>query len=275
MDIFSYPFMQNAFIAGSFVAILAGTIGVFVVARNLSFIAQTFSEIGFAGASLSIFMGWEPMVGLLVFTTGSALAVSQLGLKNFQREEAIGVVFSFFMGLGLLFLSLSTRQSNSAISLLFGSILGISSKQVWILLVLSIIVLLFLLLGYRFLVIDTFDPVGAEARGLPVRAISLSFLLVLSMAVAGTIQIVGALLVFALMITPAATARHLTNRLPVMIFLSAILSLAGVWIGLFLSYTVNWPVTFFITLIETIFYFAAVYWKKYQTGRHLVKQTIK
>ncbi len=264
MEIFSFPFMQNAFIAGTFVAILAGTIGVFVVARNLSFIAQTFSEIGFAGASLSIFMGWDPMVGLLAFTTGSALAVSQLGLKNFQREVAIGVVFSFFMGLGLLFLSLSTRQSNSAVSLLFGSILGISRSQVWILLILSLIVLLFLFLGYRLLVIDTFDPIGAEARGLPVRGISLGFLLILSLAVAGTIQIVGALLVFALMITPAAAARHLTHRLPLMIFLSAFLSVAGVWLGLFLSYVANWPVTFFITLIETIFYFAAFSWQKYR-----------
>lgn len=249
--------MQNAFLAGTFVALLSGTIGVFVIARNLSFIAQTFSEIGFAGAALSIFMGWEPMVGLLIFTTGSSLAISQLGLKAFQREVAIGVVFSFFMGLGLLFISLSTRQANSAVSLLFGSILGISNTQVWILLVLSAVVFISLFFGYRLLAIDTFDPVGAEAKGLPVRAISLGFLLLISFTVAGTIQIVGALLVFALMVTPAAAARHLTNRLPLMIILSALLSVLGVWIGLFLSYALNWPVTFFITLIETLFYFSA------------------
>lgn len=262
-NLFSYPFMQNAFLAGTFVAILSGVIGVFVIARNLSFIAQTFSEIGFAGAALSVFMAWEPIVGLLLFTTGSALAVSQLGVKTFQREVSIGVVFSFFMGLGILFLSLSTRQANSAISLLFGSILGISSTQVWILLALSVFVLLILFLGYRWLVIDTFDPVGAEARGLPVRVISLVFLLLLSFAVAGTIQIVGALLVFALMVTPAAAARHLTNNLVLMLVLSALLAVLGVWIGLLLSYMTNWSVTFFITLIETVFYFAALGWRKY------------
>ncbi|HUC93759.1 MAG TPA: metal ABC transporter permease [Paenibacillus sp.] len=262
MDIFSYSFMQNAFIAGTLVALLSGVIGVFVVARGLSFITQTFSEIGFAGAAFSIFMGWGPMAGLFLFTTGSALAVSQLGLKTFQREVAIGVVFSFFMGLGLFFLSISARQANSAMSLLFGSILGISDGQVWILSGLSIGILMVLLAGYRWLLIDTFDPVGAEARGLPVRLISVVFLIVLSAAVAGTLQIVGSLLVFALMITPAATARYLTNKVSLMIACSAGLAVAGVWLALFLSYATNWPVTFLITSVETLFYFAARLWRK-------------
>ena len=191
-----YDFMQHAFVAGTIVAIMCGVIGVFVIARNLSFIAHTFSHIGFSGASFAVYMGWHPLSGLLLFTVGSALAVGQLGVKVFRRDVSISVVLSIFLGLGILFLSLSNKQASTMFSLLFGSVVGISTQDVWELAGLAFIVLLILCIGYRMLKFDSFDPLGAQAAGLPIRIISVGFLLLLSVAVAEAVQIVGALLVF-------------------------------------------------------------------------------
>jgi zinc/manganese transport system permease protein len=253
--------MQHAFLAGTIVAIMCGAIGVFVIARGLSFIAHTFSEIGFSGAAFAVYMGWNPLYGLLLFTTISALAIGQLGVKVFRRDLSINVILSVFLGLGLLFLTLSTRQATAAFSLLFGSVVGISSEQVWQITGLSIGVLVLLLLGYKMLTFDSFDPVGAEAAGLPIKFISMAFLLLLSIAVVGAVQIVGSLLVFTLMTTPAAAARHLTKSISRMILFSVVIAVLGVWIGLILGYYTNAPVSFFITVTEGILYFGALGWR--------------
>jgi len=258
---FQYDFMQHGFLAGTVVAIMCGVIGVYVIERRLSFIAHTFSEIGFSGATFAIYMGWNPLYGLLLFAVVSALAIGQLGVKVFRRDLSINVILSIFLGLGLLFLSLSSKQSTAAVSLLFGSVLGISSEQVWQIFWLSIGVLVVCLIGFKMLTFDSFDPVGAEAAGLPVRLISIIFLLILSIAVVGAVQIVGSLLVFTLMTTPAATARYLTQRISHMILYSALIAVLGVWIGLILGYYTNGPVSFFIAAIEGIFYFAALGWR--------------
>ncbi|SDP09890.1 zinc/manganese transport system permease protein [Paenibacillus sp. yr247] len=257
---FHYDFMQHAFVAGTIVAIMCGVIGVFVIARNLSFIAHTFSHIGFSGASFAVYMGWHPLSGLLLFTVGSALAVGQLGVKVFRRDVSISVVLSIFLGLGILFLSLSTKQASTMFSLLFGSVVGISYQDVWELAALAVIVLLILCIGYRMLKFDSFDPLGAQAAGLPIRLISIGFLLLLSVAVAEAVQIVGALLVFTLMTTPAAAARYLTHSVPKMIICSSVIAVLGVWAGIILGYYSNAPVSFYITAVEGILYFAALGW---------------
>jgi len=252
--------MQHAFIAGTLVAIMCGVIGVFVIARNLSFIAHTFSHIGFSGAAFAVFLGWHPLYGLLLFTTTSALAVGRLGVKVFRRDVSISVILSIFLGLGILFLSLSTKQASTMFSLLFGSVVGISLSDVWELAGLSGIVLLVLCFGYRMLKFDSFDPLGAQAAGLPIRLISVGFLLLMSVAVAEAVQIVGALLVFTLMTIPAATARYLSQSIFKMILYSAAIAVLGVWIGLILCYYTNEPASFFITMCEGLFYFAALGW---------------
>lgn len=262
MDIFSYPFMQNAFVAGTMVAILAGFIGVFVIARGLSFITHTFADIGFSGAAMAVYLGWNPFNGLLLFTLCSAVILAQLGVKVFRRDVANGIVLSFFLGLGILFLSLSTRQVSTVINLLFGSIFGITQTQVVELLVLSLLVFVVLFVGYRLLMVDTFDPVGAEARGLPVRLISTVFLLLLAITVVGASQLMGTLLVFTLMIVPAAAARHLTHHVPRMMLYAALLALFGVWAGLILGFYTNAPVTFYITSLETLLYLLSLAYQR-------------
>lgn len=263
MEIFSYPFMQNAFLAGTIVAIVAGIMGVFVIARGLTFVTHTFADIGFSGASVAGFFGWNPFYGLLLFSISGALIMAQIGLKVFRKEIAGGLLLTFFLGLGMLFLSISDTQISYIITLLFGSFFGISREQAFILLGLSLVVLIFLALGYRMLLFDTFDPVGAEAKGLPTRFISTAFLLLLAITVVGAMQLVGTLLVFSLAVIPAAAARLLSDHIPKMMLYSAILALAGVWGGLFLGYYTNASVTFFITTLETLFYAAASIFQKY------------
>lgn len=261
---FQFDFMQHAFIAGTIVAIMCGVIGVYVVARNSSFIAHTFSHIGFSGSAFAVYMGFNPLNGFLLFTVVSALAIGQMGVKVFKREVSISVVLSVFLGLGLLFLSLSTKNANSMTALLFGNILGISSDSVWQISLLSIFVLLLLTLGYKMLNFDSFDPVGAQASGLPVRLVSISFLLLLAVATTEASQMVGALLVFTLMTTPAAAARNLSQSIGRMIFISSTIALMGVWVGLIIGYYTNLPISFLITAIEGLLYFISLGWRIFQ-----------
>ncbi len=255
-----YDFMQHGFLAGTFVAIMCGAIGVFVIARGLSFIAHTFSHIGFSGAAFAMYTGMDPLNGMLLFTCCSALAISQMGLKIFRKDIVISVVLSVCLGLGLLFLSLSSKQANAISSLLFGTVLGISAVDVWKTALLSTAVLCILFLGYRMITFDSFDPVGARAADLPVRFISMAFLLLLAVATAEAIQIVGALLVFTLMTIPASIAQNLTQSIWRMILLSSLIAVAGVWAGLVLGFYTNAPVSFFITIVEGGLYFASLGW---------------
>jgi zinc/manganese transport system permease protein len=257
---FQYDFMQHAFLAGTIVAIMCGAIGVFVIARGLPFIAHTFSHIGFSGAAFALYLGIDPLNGMLLFTCASALAIGRLGINMFRKDAVISVILSIFLGLGLLFLSLSSKQSNAVSSLLFGTVLGISTVDVEKIAFLSTVVLCVLFLGYKMLTFDSFDPVGAQAAGLPIRFISIAFLLLLSIATAEAVQIVGALLVFTLMTTPAAIAQRLTPSVSRMILLSSLISVVGVWAGLILGFYTNAPVSFFITAVEGVLYFSSLGW---------------
>jgi zinc/manganese transport system permease protein len=232
-----------------------------VIARNNSFIAHTFSHIGFSGSAFAVYMGFSPLNGFLLFTVASALAIGQMGVKVFRREVSISVILSIFLGLGLLFLSLSTKNANSMTSLLFGNILGISIQAVWQISLLSGLVLILLILGYKMLNFDSFDPVGAQAAGLPIRFISIAFLLLLAIATAEASQMVGALMVFTLMTTPAAAARNLSNSIGRMIVISSFIALIGVWTGLIVGYYSNLPFSFLITAIEGVLYFVSLGWR--------------
>lgn len=258
---FHFDFMQHAFIAGTIVSLMCGVIGVYVISRNNSFIAHTFSHIGFSGSAFAVYVGFNPLNGFLLFTVASALAIGQMGVKVFRREVSISVILSVFLGLGLLFLSLSSKNANSMTSLLFGNILGISSNAVWQISLLSVLVLVLLTLGYKMLNFDSFDPVGAQAARLPIRLISISFLLLLAIATAEASQIVGALLVFTLMTTPAAAARNLSQSIGRMILISVPVALIGVWTGLVVGYYTNLPISFLITAFEGVLYFVSLGWR--------------
>lgn len=261
---FAYDFMRNAFIASTFIAITAGLVGVFVVARNMSFLSHTLSEIGFAGASFGILVGLTPLVGMIIFTLISSIAVGKLSNEASRREASISAISSLFIGLGILFLSLSAQSSSYATNILFGSIVGISTPEVKQLLVLALFVIIAFVSFYKPLAFDSFDHIGAQAAGQNSTFLSIIFLITLALSVSIGAQIVGSLLVFVLLTLPAATAKYLVHTVPKMILVSVGLSLIGVWLGLYLAYITNWPVTFFISTFEVMMYFFSLGYKNWK-----------
>lgn len=259
-----YEFMRQAFIASTFIAITAGLVGIFVVSRNMSFLSHTLSEIGFAGASFGVLVGISPLAGMILFTIVSSIAVGGLSNESSRREASISAMSSLFIGLGILFLSLSSKSSSYATNILFGSIVGISSKEVQQLLALASFVIIIFIIFYKPLAFDSFDHIGALASGLKTRLLSVIFLVTLALSVSIGAQIVGSLLVFVLLTLPGATAKYLVHSVPKMILVSVGLALSGVWLGLYLAFITNWPVTFFIATYEVIAYFIGLGYKNYK-----------
>ncbi len=242
-----YAFMQHAFEAGTVIAIVAGVIGYFVVLRRLSFAAHALSHAGFAGAAGAVLIGLNPLVGLLVFTSGGGLAMAALGRKAASRDVQIGTVLAFMLGLGVLFISLYKGYATEAYSLLFGEILGISSGDVIVTTIAGALALVAIILIYRRLLFTSLDEDVAESRGVSIIAMNSIFMLLLALATSIAVQVVGVLLIFALMVTPAAIAERLTRRPLAGIAVSVVVALLATWFGLFISYFVPYPVSFFIT----------------------------
>jgi zinc/manganese transport system permease protein len=246
-ELFRYPFMQHAFAAGTMVALTAGVIGYFVVLRGLSFAAHALSHIGFAGATGAVLLGLSPIVGLLAFTAGAGTIMGSLGRRLRGRDVTIGIVMAWALGLGVLFLRLYTGYATAAYAILFGQILGISARDVLLTTAAGTLALLALAVMYRPLLFATLDEDVAEAKGVPVRGLSIAFMIVLAVAVSEAVQVVGVLLIFALIVTPAAIAQRFTSRPSRGILLSALLAVLFTWAGLTVAFYLPYPVSFFIT----------------------------
>ncbi len=249
-----YPFMVNAYAAGIIVSIVAGIVGYFVVLRSLSFAAHALSHIGFAGATGAVVLGISPVFGLLAFTISGAIGMGVLGKRIHGRDVAIGIVLAWTLGLGVLFLSLYSGYATEAYALLFGQILGISQRDVMITLVAGFVTLIAVAVLYRPLLFASVDEEVAEARGVPIQFLSVAFMVVLALAVSEAVQVVGILLVFALLITPAAITEHLTARPGRAIAVSISFALLFTLVGLFVSYYLPYPVSFFITTFAFLTY---------------------
>ncbi len=261
LDVLRFHFMQNAFLAGTLVALLAGVAGYFVVLRGQSFVAHTLSQVGFPGAAASVLAHVSPVVGLIVFCVAAALGIGWRGrdVEAGSRAEAaaVGSILAFALGLGLLFFRLYAGSAEGIYSFLFGSILGITDSQVQLTAVVAVLSLAVLLLVARPLVFASVDPDVAEARGVPARGLALAFLVLLALAVAITVQIVGTLLIFALLLAPGAAALQLTPRPAAGVVVGVIVSLVATWAGLSLAYYTLLPVGFFITSLAFAAYLAA------------------
>ena len=250
-QLLQFHFMQNAFVAGTLVALLAGVAGYFVVLRGQSFIAHMLSQVGFPGAAAGVLVHVSPVLGLIAFCITAALGIGWMGrnLDAGHRAEsaAVGSILAFSLGLGLLFFRLYAGSAEGIYSFLFGTIVGISDRDVQLTLVVAILCVGALAIIGRPLIFASVDPDVAEARGVPVRALSIAFLVVLALSVAVTVQIVGTLLIFALLVAPGASALLLSARPGRALFLSVLLSLVFTWLGLALAYFTDLPVGFFIT----------------------------
>jgi zinc/manganese transport system permease protein len=246
-QLFSYPFMRHAFAAGTIVALLAGVVGYFVVLRQSAFAAHSLSEIGFAGASGGVAYGFSAVLGLLGMSLLGAVVIGLLGKRLRGRDAAIGTVLVFSLGLGSYFITRYKGESASGpFGLLFGEILGITVHDVWIVGIAAVVTLVAVAAVYRPLLFASLDEDVAEARGVPVRGLSVGFLLILAVAVTAAVQVVGVLLVFALLVTPGAIADRVCRTPGRGIALCVALSLVFVWAGLTVTYYSRFPVGFLI-----------------------------
>ncbi len=252
--LFQYHFMHNAFLAGTIVAVAAGTVGYYMVLRGQTFAGHALAHIGFTGAAGALLFGLSPIVGLLAVGTAGAIGMGALedrtGSQSIGDGVAIAAVFTFGLGVGLLFLQLYPGQAENAYSILFGAVLGISDRDIGIIAATGIVTLIVLAAIGRPLLFASLDPAVATARGVPVRALSIGFLVLLAFAVAEAVQVVGTLLIFALLVTPAATAQRLTARPAIAIALSIGLALLYTWIGLAVAYFAPYSVVgFYVTTV--------------------------
>jgi zinc/manganese transport system permease protein len=253
-----YDFMRTAFMASGIAALLAGTVGFFLVLRGQTFAGHALSHVGFSGATGALLFGLSPLTGLVGFTVAAGIGMGLFGEKLAERDVAIGMMLSLALGLGLLFLHFYTAAATQAAALLFGNVLGVDEAALLTLAALAVASFVALGIIIRPLIFASLESELAEARGVPVRFVSTAFLVIVAVAVAECAQIVGVLLVFTLMVGPAAAAQNLSRRLAGGVFLAAGLALAEAWGGLTLAYYTDWPTSFWITALSALVYLASL-----------------
>jgi zinc/manganese transport system permease protein len=256
-DLLAQHFVHTALAAGAVVAVVSGAIGIFVVTRGASFAVHAISELGFTGAAGALVLGIDPVIGMIGGSLAVGLVLGLLSLRGRERDSAIGAVLAFGLGIGVLFLSLYHGYATQATNLLFGSIVGVSDRQLLELAIVALIVMTGLAVLYRPLLFSSVDPEVAAARGVPLRALSVAIFLLLALTTAEAIQVVGVLLVLTLVITPAAAAQRLTARPGLALGLSILIALAATEGGILLSLAQPWPTSFFISAISFAVYVAA------------------
>ena len=246
-----FHFMQNAYLAGTLVAISAGIMGYFMVLRSQSFAGHSLANVGFAGATGAVLFGIPAVVGLFIAGLCAAIGIQTLNLgerQSRQSDIAVGAVLTASLALGFLFIHLATAEyAANVYNVLFGNILGIDDTDVTVIAWATVILLGILICIARPLFFASLDPDVAAARGVPVRTLAFGYLVLLALVVALAVQIVGVLLIFALLVTPAAIAQYVTIRPAVAVTVAVILALIFTWAGLAVAYFTPYPVGFFIT----------------------------
>jgi zinc/manganese transport system permease protein len=245
--------MMNTWIAASIVAVIAGVTGFFAVLRGQSFAAHAIPNGAFAGAAGAGLLGLNVIWGLAVFALAGALGIGALG-RRARQDVVTALVLVLMLGTGALFLSLSTEYAEVTYSLLFGEVFGVSPNVLVPIAVLGTVSVAAIAVIYRPLLLASALPEVADARGVSTRRMELCFLIVMALATSMTVPVVGALLVFALMIGPAAAARSFTRRPGYAI------AVATVWAGIALSYRTNWPLGFYVGVIAAGFFLLGQAW---------------
>lgn len=257
-------FAQNAFLAGTMVAIIAAVVGYFVVLRAQAFASEALTDIGFAGMTGAAVLGIGALPGMFILTILAALGMGALGERIRGRDVEIGMILSFALGLGVLFLAIYAQfgsNSSEGINALYGSILSVTRSDLVITLISGCAVLLALALLFRPLLFASIDQEVAQARGVPVRLLSVAFLIILGIATAEAVLVVGVLLALALLIAPAAAALRLTHRPLTSIALAIVLGVGITWGGLLLAFDGtgrHLPVGFYIATLAATAYFLSI-----------------
>jgi zinc/manganese transport system permease protein len=264
-DLLSSDVFQRAFLGGTAAAVMAALVGYFLVLRAQAFAAEAFLDICFAGATGAGLLGQAPLMGMILFSLFSALSLGALGERARGRSIEIGMVLSFALGLGVLFLGISARSSafhaNAAVAILFGSLLSVHRIDIIRMAVCGSAALATLAVVYRPLLFSSIDPTAARARGLPVRMLSITFLVVVALAASASTLVVGVLLSVSLLIAPAAAAVQVTRRPLHSLLLSLVFALLITWAGLLVSFVGTWrhpPIGFSISALSALVYLVAI-----------------
>ncbi len=256
--------MMNTWIAATVVAVIAGVTGFFAVLRGSTFAAHAIPNGAFAGAAGASLLGFNALIGLVVFAVAGALGIAGLSRRS-RPDVATALTFVMMLGIGALFVSWSTEYAQEAYSLLFGEVFGVSAGEVLPIIGLGVASIAALIVMFRPLLLSSALPEVAEARGVSARRMELGFLLIMALATSMTVPVVGALLMFSLMIGPAAAARSLTARPVLAMTLSVAIALVTVWTGIVISYQSNWPLGFFVGIMGAAFFLLS---RAYATTRH-------
>ena len=246
--------LHNSILAGALLGLIGGLIGVFVVMRDLTFAVHGISELSFAGAAFALLVGFNVVIGSILGSLSAALLIGFLGVRARERSSFIGVLMPFGLGLGVLFLALYPGRAANKFGLLTGQIVAVDDPQLFWMLGVSTIVIAVLAMLWRPLMFATVDPEIAAARGVPVRALSPVFMIVLGLTVAMAVQVVGALLVLALLVTPAAAAMRVTASALWVPVLSVIFGVTSVVGGILLALGGSLPISPYVTTISFLIY---------------------
>ncbi len=246
-------FMTNTWTVATIVAVVAGVVGFFVVLRGSAFAADALPTGAFAGAAGASLIGVNTLVGLGVFSLLGALGIGWLGRRG-RHDVAVALVLVAMLGLGALFLSFTVEYEPEIDSLLFGEVLGISVNEIAPVAVLGAVCIAAIMVMYRPLLLSSVMPELGEARGVRAHRIEMGFLVILALATTMALPVVGALLIFSLMIGPPAAARSVTDRPLLAMGLSVVLALVTVWAAIAASYESNWPVGFFVGALGAVCY---------------------
>ncbi len=246
--------VTNSIIAAAILGIVGGLVGVFVMQRDMAFAVHGISELSFAGAAAALLFGVNVVVGSVAGALIAALVIGVLGAKARDRNSIVGVLMPFGLGLGILFLALYPGRSANKFGLLTGQIVSVDDPQLGCLIAMSAIVLVGMLLIWRPLTFDSLDADVAAARGVPTRFISFAFMLMLGLIVAVSVQIIGALLVLALLVTPAAAAMRVSSSPVLVPVLSVLFGLTSAVGGILLALGGSLPISPYITTISFTIY---------------------
>jgi zinc/manganese transport system permease protein len=239
------PFMINAWITASIVAVIAGVVGFFVVLRGAAFVADAVPQGAFAGAAGASLLGINTLVGLGVFALAGSLGIGWLSRRS-RRDVSTALILVLMLGLGALFLSFTVEYSSEIFSLLFGEVLGVSTTEILPVAILGALCVLAVLVLFRPLLMSSLAPESSAAAGISTARMELIFLVIVALATSLTLPVVGALLIFSLMIGPPAAARSLTANPLAAMGLSVILAVLTVWVAIAASYETYWPIGFFV-----------------------------
>ncbi|MFG2470621.1 metal ABC transporter permease [Streptomyces canus] len=259
--------VRNSLIAGAALGLVGGLAGVFVAMRDLPFAVHGISELSFAGASGALLLGMNIVAGSITGSLLAAGAIGLLGTRARDRNSVIGILMPFGLGLGVLFLALYKGRAANKFGLLTGQIVAVDTPQTAWLLVTSAVVLIALAVMWRPLAFASADPDVAEARGVPVRGLSFAFMIVLGLAVALSVQVVGALLVLSLLITPAAAAARVTASPVLLPLLSVVFAMASIEGGILLALGSSVPISPYVTTISFVLYVVCAAVGRYRTRR--------